>query len=75
VSDTLKAAQAANESEAQFKAKAEAAYLAAGGTALGFVSEWPGLRSELVRQKTLTVLGAPSPNLVDEYISRRNGSA
>ena len=58
------AAQAANESEAQFKVRAESAYVAAGGTALGFISEWPGLRAELVRQRTLAVLGAPPTNLV-----------
>jgi len=66
-------AQAANASEAQFKVRAESAYVAAGGTALGFISEWPGLRAELVRQKTLAVLGAQPTNLVDEYITKRNG--
>jgi len=65
-------AQQANENEAAFKVRAEAAYVAAGGTALGFISEWPTLRAELVRQKTLAVLGTPPTNLVDEYIAKRN---
>jgi len=65
-------AQAAQESEAQFKVRAESAYIEAGGTSLGFVAEWPGLRAELVRQKTLAVLGTLPTNLADAYIAKRN---
>jgi hypothetical protein len=68
------ASQAAQESEAQFKVRAESAYIEAGGTVSGFIGEWPGLRAELVRQKTLAALGAQAPNFVDEYIQRRNGA-
>jgi ribosomal protein S20 len=68
------AAQQAGVNEEQFKEKALQAYLAAGGTNLGFAGEWPTLRAELVRQKTLAALsGAKPTSLVDEYIQRRNG--
>ena len=68
-----KAVQQANESEAQLKVRAESAYLAAGGTALGFAGEWPSLRAEVVRQKTLATLSQPQPvSYLDEYIAKRN---
>jgi hypothetical protein len=67
-------AQQAGVNEEQFKGKALQAYLAAGGTNLGFAGEWQSLRAELVRQKTLAALtGAKPTSLVDEYIQRRNG--
>jgi len=73
---TEKAAQAAQQAganEEQFKAQALHAYLNAGGTSLGFAGEWPSLRAELVRQKTISALTQAQPtSLVDAYIARRN---
>ena len=67
------AAQQANESEAQFKEKALQAYLAAGGTNVGFAGEWQSIRAELVRQKTISALTQAQPTgLVDQYIAARN---
>ena len=67
------AAQQANESEAQFKEKALQAYLAAGGTNVGFAGEWQSIRAELVRQKTISALTQAQPTgFVDQYIAARN---
>jgi hypothetical protein len=65
--------QQAGVNEAAFKEKALQAYLAAGGTNLGFAGEWQSLRAELVRQKTISALTEIKPSsLVDEWIAARN---
>ena len=66
-------AAAAAQVELQFRAEVRASYVQANGSDAGFDREWPALRAEIVRQRTLDHVGDVGRNgdLVDQWLARQ----
>lgn len=65
------AGQAADREQA-LRDGVRTAYVQANGSDDGFESEWPALRADLVRQRTLAAVGdAPSTDVVAAFIAQQ----
>lgn len=68
-------AQAQTEQEQALYNQARLAFIAAGGVEADFAQEWPMLRAELVRQRTLAAMTQPAQlSAVDKWITARNST-
>ena len=65
--------QARVDAEEKLKAERLAIWLQNGGDADRFEAEWPALRLEIIRQRTLAGEGQPPRDLVSEYLRKAYG--
>jgi hypothetical protein len=64
----------AADKEVAFKQTVLESYIAANGSEWGFEAQWPELRAEIVKQKTLLNVGnvVVTGDVVDRFIARMN---